>query len=52
LKPKKQNEITVRSGAAEEKMARLTGELPVTFVRSRESEEEIRKRLGTIGYET
>lgn len=35
----------------EEKMARLTGELSEMFKRSRELEEEIRKRLGAIGYE-
>ena len=52
MKSKHKNEITVRSGAAiEEKMARLTGELSVTFVRSREPKGEIRKSLGAIGYE-
>ncbi len=35
----------------EEKMARLTGELSVMFKRSHELEEEIRRRLGVIGYE-
>jgi type I restriction enzyme M protein len=35
----------------EEKMARLTGELSVMFKRSHELEDEIRKRLGAIGYE-
>ena len=35
----------------EEKMARLTGELSEMFKRSHELEGEIRKRLGTIGYE-
>jgi len=35
----------------EEKMTRLTGELSVMFQRSRELEEEIRRRLGAIGYE-
>jgi len=35
----------------EEKMARLTGELSVMFKRSHELEDEIRRRLGTIGYE-
>ena len=35
----------------EEKMARLTGELSEMFRRSHELEGEIRKRLGTIGYE-
>lgn len=35
----------------EEKMARLTSELSEMFNRSRELEEEIRKRLGTIGYD-
>lgn len=34
----------------EEKMARLTGELSEMFKRSHELEEEIRKRLGAIGY--
>ncbi|MCL2445414.1 MAG: type I restriction-modification system subunit M [Oscillospiraceae bacterium] len=35
----------------DEKMARLTSELSVLFKRSRELEEEIRQRLGAIGYE-
>jgi type I restriction enzyme M protein len=35
----------------EEKMARLTGELSEMFKRSHELEEEIRNRLGAIGYE-
>ena len=35
----------------EEKMTRLTGELSELFKRSHELEEEIRKRLGAIGYE-
>jgi type I restriction enzyme M protein len=35
----------------EEKMTRLTSELSVMFKRSHELEEEIRKRLGVIGYE-
>jgi len=35
----------------EEKMARLSGELSELFKRSHELEEEIRKRLGAIGYE-
>jgi len=35
----------------EEKMARLTGELSEMFDRSHELEDEIRKRLGAIGYE-
>lgn len=35
----------------EEKMARLTGELSELFQRSHELEEEIRKRLGAIGYD-
>ena len=35
----------------EEKMARLAGELSVMFQRSRELEEEIRQRLGAIGYD-
>ena len=35
----------------EEKMARLTSELSVMFKKSRELEEEIRKKLGAIGYE-
>lgn len=33
------------------KMARLTGELSVLFKRSHELEDEIRKRLGAIGYD-
>ena len=35
----------------EEKMTRLTGELSEMFKRSHELEEEIRKRLGAIGYD-
>ena len=35
----------------EEKMERLTGELSKMFKRSHELEDEIRKRLGAIGYE-
>ena len=35
----------------DEKMTRLTSELSEMFKRSRELEEEIRKRLGAIGYE-
>lgn len=35
----------------EEKMTRLTGELSEMFQRSHELEEEIRKRLGAIGYD-
>jgi len=35
----------------EEKMGRLTGELSEMFKRSHELEEEIRKRLGAIGFE-
>jgi len=35
----------------EEKMTRLTGELSEMFKQSQKLEEEIRKRLGTIGYE-
>lgn len=35
----------------EEKMVRLTGELSEMFKRSRELEDEIRKRLGAIGHE-
>ena len=35
----------------EEKMTRLTGELSELFKRSHELEDEIRKRLGAIGYE-
>ena len=38
-------------GAFDEKMARLTGELSTMFKRSHELEDEIRKRLGAIGYE-
>ena len=35
----------------EEKMARLTGELSCLFATSHELEDEIRKKLGAIGYE-
>ena len=35
----------------EEKMARLTGELSEMFARSHELEEEIRRKLGAVGYE-
>ena len=35
----------------EEKMQRLTSELSGLFVKSHELEEEIRKKLGAIGYE-
>lgn len=35
----------------EEKMGRLTAELSELFVKSHELEDEIRKRLGAIGYE-
>lgn len=35
----------------EEKMERLTNELSAMFIRSRELEEEIRLRLGEIGFE-
>ncbi len=35
----------------EEKMTRLTSELSGLFVRSHELEEEIRRKLGAIGYE-
>lgn len=35
----------------DEKMARLTSELSGMFAKSRELEEEIRKKLGAIGYE-
>lgn len=35
----------------DEKMARLTGELAEMFARSHHLEEEIRRRLGAIGYE-
>ena len=35
----------------EEKMTRLTSELSEMFERSHELEEEIRKKLGAIGYE-
>ena len=34
----------------EEKMGRLTNELSTMFAKSRELEEEIRKKLGTLGY--
>ena len=35
----------------EEKMSRLTSELSDMFVKSHELEEEIRRKLGAIGYE-
>jgi type I restriction enzyme M protein len=35
----------------EENMARLAGELSEMFKRSHELEDEIRKRLGAIGYD-
>ena len=35
----------------EEKMTRLTSELSVMFAKSHELEDEIRKKLGAIGYE-
>ena len=35
----------------EEKMTRLTSELSDMFAKSHELEEEIRKKLGAIGYE-
>ena len=35
----------------EQKMTRLTSELSDMFVKSHELEEEIRKKLGAIGYE-
>jgi len=35
----------------DEKMARLTGELSAMFKKSHELEDEIRKRLGALGYE-
>lgn len=35
----------------EEKMTRLTGELSTLFAKSRELEDEIRRKLGAIGYE-
>jgi len=35
----------------DEKMTRLTGELAELFVKGHELEDEIRKRLGVIGYE-
>lgn len=34
-----------------EKMGRLTAEFPELFAKSHEWENEIRKRLGAIGYE-
>ena len=34
-----------------EKMTRLTSELSTMFARSHELEDEIRKKLGAIGYE-
>jgi type I restriction enzyme M protein len=35
----------------EEKMTRLTGEMSALFARSYELEQEIKERLGAIGYE-
>ena len=35
----------------EEKMARLTSELSGMFIKSHELEEEIRRKLGAIGYD-
>jgi type I restriction enzyme M protein len=35
----------------EEKMTRLTGELAEMFAKGRHLEEEIKKRLGNIGFE-
>jgi len=35
----------------EEKMTRLTGELSELFKHSRELEDEVRKKLGALGYE-
>lgn len=35
----------------DEKMTRLTGEMAEMFAKRRSLEEEIRKRLGAIGYE-
>ena len=35
----------------EEKMGRLTSELAEMFAKSHELEDEIRKKLGAIGYE-
>ena len=35
----------------EEKMTRLTGELGEMFIKSHKLEDEIRQRLGAIGYE-
>ena len=35
----------------EEKMTRLTSELSKMFAKSHELEDEIRKKLGAIGYE-
>jgi type I restriction enzyme M protein len=35
----------------EEKMTRLTGEMSALFARSHELEQEIKERLGAIGYE-
>ena len=35
----------------EEKMTRLTGELAEMFAKSHKLEEEIKQRLGAIGYE-
>ena len=35
----------------DDKMTRLTGDLAEMFAKSHELEEEIRKQLGSIGYE-
>ena len=60
LKPKNQLEPGGRTRAPvqeddgepfEEKMARLTSELSGMFAKSRELEEEIRRKLRAIGYE-
>ncbi|ABZ85580.1 n-6 DNA methylase [Heliomicrobium modesticaldum Ice1] len=44
-------EVEADTEAFDEKMSRLTGELAEMFAKSRHLEEEIRRRLGAIGYE-
>jgi type I restriction enzyme M protein len=44
-------EVEEDSEPFEDKMARLTSELAEQFAKSRQLEEEIRKRLGGIGFE-
>ena len=40
-----------KQAQSEEKMTRLTSELSEMFAKSHELENEIRKKLGAIGYE-